>query len=75
MDAPHTPIGSPMAVVAPSPAAPAGDDDSLRLALQLQQEECAVQQEAMQPPDFGDVDDDTRQSLELAWRYAALLKL
>jgi len=22
----------------------------------------------MQPPDFGDVDDDTRQSLELAWR-------
>ena len=61
-------LSSPMADVAASPAA---DDESLRLALAMQQAECAGQLEAMQPPDFGDVDDETRQSLELAWRCAA----
>ena len=48
------------------------DDASLRLALEMQQEEerAMQQQFALQRPNFDDqdLDDETRQTLELAWR-------
>ena len=53
-------------------AAVTDDEDmspSIQLAIKMQEEEMAASMQAMQQPDFGDdLDDETRQSLELAWR-------
>ena len=62
-------MGEPMAVASPAAHVSPGDTDSMRLCLALQQEELGQ----IQQPDFATaetdgMDDETRATLELAWR-------